>query len=91
MSECRRTSNGQRVQVFLDTSKREHMIESRIEDTRGRLVKSFKDIKVKSSLAELDWDHKKDDNSTAKDGIYIWYIKVDGILHNSTINDFSSV
>lgn len=91
VSESRRTSNGHRVQVFLDKSKRDHMIESRIEDTRGRLIKSFKDIKLKSSLAELDWDHKKDDNSTARDGIYIWYIKVDGILHTSTINDFSTI
>jgi hypothetical protein len=91
VSESRKTSSGYRVQVFLDESKREHTIESRIEDARGRTIRTLKDVKLRSSVAELNWDHKNDENSTAKDGIYIWHIKVDGIWHTSTINDYASV
>ena len=91
VGESRKTSSGYRVPVFLDKSKRDHVIESRIENSRGRLVKAFSTVKVKSSFAELNWDHKNDDNATVKDGIYIWYIKVDGILHTSTINGFATV
>ncbi len=91
ISESRKMSSGYNVQVFLDNSKRDHTIESRIENSRGRIIKSFSTMKVKSSQAELSWDHKNDEKSTVKEGIYIWYVTVDGILHTSTINDFSNV
>ena len=90
VSEVRKVSSGHEMNVFLDRSKRDHVIESRIENTRGRIVKSFKSVNTKSSLATLEWDHKDDENKTVKDGIYMWYTTVDGIEHVGTVNDYST-
>ena len=86
-SEVRRDKDGYQVQVFLDNSKRNHTIEARIQNMRGKVIKSFKSLSTRSSMAILRWDRKDDNNSTIKDGVYIWFISVDGILHTSTIND----
>ena len=91
LSEVRRNAGLYQLRIFLDDSKRDHIIETRIENTRGKIIKSYNTMKVKSSSAILEWDHKDDQNHTMKEGIYIWYVKVDGILHTSTINDFSNV
>lgn len=91
LGEVRRVNSSYQVQVLLDHSKRTHTIESRIENMRGKIIKSHSTIFTKSSQLTLEWDHKNDDNSTAKDSVYIWYIRVDGMLHNCTINDFYSV
>ncbi|MCK5277755.1 MAG: DUF362 domain-containing protein, partial [Cyclobacteriaceae bacterium] len=88
ISEARRTKDMYQVQAFLDNSKRTHTIESRIEDRRGKVIKSFKSQTTQSTMATLQWDHRNDDKISVKEGIYIWYISVDGILHTSTINDF---
>ncbi len=85
-SEVRRTKDGYRVQVFLDDSKRNHTIEARIQDMRGKVIKSYKTLSTRSSMAMLQWDRKNDKNSVVKEGVYIWFISVDGILHTSTIN-----
>ena len=91
VSEVRKNAAAYQLKVFLDNSKRDHSIEARIENSRGKVIKSFSTMKVKSSSATLEWDHKNDQNKTMKEGIYIWYVTVDGILHTSTINDFSNV
>ena len=86
-SEVRRTKDGYQVQVFLDNSKRNHTIEARIQDMRGKVIKSYKTLSTRSSMAMLQWDRKNDTNNAVKEGVYIWFISVDGILHTSTIND----
>lgn len=91
LSEVRKTSNSYQVQVLLDHSKRTHTIESRIENMRGKVIRSYPTLSTISSQTTLEWDHRNDDNTIAKEGVYIWYITVDGILHNCTINDFYSV
>ncbi|MCK5368259.1 MAG: DUF362 domain-containing protein, partial [Cyclobacteriaceae bacterium] len=88
ISEVRRTKDAYEVHVFLDNSKRNHSIDSRIENMRGKVIKSFKTLTTKSSMATLQWDHRNDDNTSVKEGIYIWYVSVDGILHTGTINDY---
>ena len=90
ISEVRKNGSVYNVQVFLDNSKRNHIIESRIENSRGKIIKSYKTLTTKSSLATLEWEHQNDENSSVKEGIYIWYVLVDGVLHTSTINDYSN-
>ncbi|MCK5705795.1 MAG: DUF362 domain-containing protein, partial [Cyclobacteriaceae bacterium] len=78
ISEVRKTNDRYQVHVFLDNSKRDHTIESRIEDRRGRTIKSYGSLSTKSSKATLEWNHRNDDGSSVKEGIYIWYVSVDG-------------
>ncbi len=89
ISEVRRSNDRYQVQVFLDKSKRNHTIESRIEDPRGKVIRSFKSQSTISSSATLEWDHRNDLDKTVNDGIYVWNIKVDGRLHTGSINDFN--
>ena len=37
-------------------------------------------------MAMLEWDHKDNNQLTAKQGVYIWYVQADGLMHTSTIN-----
>ena len=90
ISEVRKSASGYAMNVFLDNSKRDHVIESRIENARGKVIKSLNSVTTKSSLVTLQWDHKDDENKTMKEGIYMWYVTVDGIEHTGTINDFSN-
>jgi hypothetical protein len=77
--------------LFLDNSKRTYSIESRIEDVRGKVIRSFQSLSTKSSRAILQWDYRNDNNKTVNKGYYIWYVSVNGILHSSTIDtNFSS-
>ncbi|KPL08661.1 MAG: hypothetical protein AMS26_24285, partial [Bacteroides sp. SM23_62] len=87
ISEVRRTKDRYQMQVFLDNSKRKHTIESRIEDMDGKVVRHFKSQSTILSNALLEWDHRNNNKISAKEGIYTWYISVDGILHTNTIND----
>lgn len=86
-SEVRPNKDGYEVQVFLDNSKRNHTIEARIQNMRGKVIKSFSSLATRSSVATLQWDRKDDTNKAVSGGVYIWFISVDGILHTSTIND----
>jgi hypothetical protein len=87
ISEVRRTKDRYQVQVFLDNSKRKHSIESRIEDINGNVVKHFKSQSTILSSALLDWDHRNNNKVSVEEGLYTWYVSVDGILHTNTIND----
>ena len=87
ISEVRRTKDRYQMQVFLDNSKRKHTIESRIEDMDGKVVRHLKSQSTILSNALLEWDHRNNNKISAKEGIYTWYISVDGILHTNTIND----
>jgi hypothetical protein len=89
ISEVRRTQDRYQLQVFLDNSKRKHTIESRIEDLNGNVVKHFKSQSTIASRSQLEWDHRNNDKISVKEGIYTWYVSVDGILHTNTINDKS--
>lgn len=90
ISEVNRTRKGYQVQVFLDKSNRTHTIESRIEDIKGNEIKSFKSQSTLSSSVVLQWDHRNNRKKSIKDGVYTWFIKVDGILHSGTINDYQT-
>ena len=90
ISEVRRTNDRYQLQVFLDNSKRKHTIESRIEDMNGNVVKHFKSQSTISPRSLLEWDHRNNDKISVKEGIYTWYVSVDGILHTNTINDKSN-
>lgn len=83
-----KTQNGYSVNVLMDNSNREHVIESKILNMRGRIVKEHATQKTRSSLQTLEWNHNNNEGVAMKDGVYIWMINVDGRLHNCTINDF---
>ncbi|MEN8229499.1 MAG: DUF362 domain-containing protein [Bacteroidota bacterium] len=87
MGEIRRENKEYRVELFMDRSGREHSIESRIEDSDRNVIRSLGSSSTISTKAELRWDHKDNSNSLVKEGIYTWYVKVDGLLHSGTIND----
>jgi hypothetical protein len=87
ISEVRRSKDRYQVQVFLDNSKRKHTIESRIEDINGNVVRHFKSQSTILSSAQLDWDHRNNNKVSVEEGIYTWYVSVDGMLHSNTIND----
>jgi hypothetical protein len=53
----------------------------------GGVVKHFKSQSTISSNALLEWDRRNNDKISVKEGIYTWYVSVDGILHSNTIND----
>jgi len=86
VSEVRISNSTNKMDVFLDNSNRNHIIESRIEDIRGKAIRSFRSLSTRSSLATLEWDHKDDNQQTVNQGVYVWYARVDGILHTGTIN-----
>ncbi len=90
ISEVRRTNGAWQLQVFLDNSGRSHEIESRIEDERGRVIRSFGTVSTVSSFLSLEWDHRNDNRGTVREGVYTWYVRVDGRLHTGTVNDFQS-
>jgi hypothetical protein len=73
------------VPVFMDDSKRKHIIEAHVEDMKGNTVKSFKSLSTKSNNAALAWDMRSDTKETMKNDLYIWHIKVDDVLHTRTI------
>jgi len=81
------TKDKYEIQVFLDDSKRDHVIESRIEDREGNVVRTEKTVTTRSSKVLLHWDRRNNNKRTVKNEIYIWYITVDGMLHSSTIVD----
>ena len=87
ISEVRRTNDRYQLQVFHDNSKRKHTIESRIEDLNGNVVKHFKSQSTISSRSLLEWDHRNNNKMSVEEGIFTWYVSVDGILHTNTIND----
>lgn len=84
----KRTKSGYQVEVFLDQSRRNHQIESRIEDINGNEIRTFKSQSTRSSSAVLKWDRRNDKNESTEDGMYTWYINVNGMLHSGTINDY---
>ena len=88
IGDVRRTKSGFQVPVFLDQSRRNHTIESRIEDIKGNEIRTFKSQSTRSSSAVLKWDRRNDKNESTEDGMYTWYINVDGMLHSGTINDY---
>ncbi len=90
ISEVSRTKKGYQVQVFLDQSKRNHTIESRIEDINGNEIRSLESLSTISSSALLHWDHRNNRRKSTKEGIFTWFINVDGVLHSGTINDHLS-
>jgi len=90
ISEVSRGNNGYDMNIFMDNSRRNHEIETRIEDSRGRIIRSMPKLKTKSKFATVNWDHKDDDGKEMKEGIYTWYVKVDGIEHSGTVNDYSN-
>ena len=79
ISEVSRTKKVYQVQVFLDQSGRTHTIESRIEDIKGNEIRAFKSQSTLSSSALLQWDHRNNKKKSAKEGIYTWYINVNGV------------
>ena len=81
----RETKSGYEIPVFLDKSKRSHEIVSKIEDRRGKVVRTMETVKTRSSGAVLQWDYKNNERSTVDNGFYIWYITVDGMTHSATI------
>lgn len=88
IGEVKRTKSGFEVEVFLDQSRRNHQIESRIEDIKGNEIRTLKSQSTRSSSAVLKWDRRNDKNESTEDGMYTWYINVDGLLHSGTINDY---
>jgi hypothetical protein len=86
ISEVRMSNNTSKLQVFLDKSNREHSIVSRIEDVNGKVIRSFKSHSTRSSLVTLEWDHKDDNQAAVREGIYVWYVWADEMMHTSTIN-----
>lgn len=86
ISEVRTNNNQKELNVFFDASGRNHVIESRIEDVGGRVIRSFPSITTRSSNATLSWDMKNDDGKTIGEGVYSWFVHADGKLHTSTIN-----
>ncbi len=88
ISEVTRRNGGYQVQVYLDQSGRNHTIESRIEDPRGKVIKNFSMVSTRTTGITLEWDHKNDKQVTVGEGIYTWHIRVDGRLHTGTVNDF---
>jgi len=79
------------LQVFLDNSKRTHTIESRIEDVNGKVIRSFPSLSTKSSKNTIQWDYRNDNKVTVNEGVYIWYVLVNGIMHTSTINNVFNI
>jgi hypothetical protein len=90
ISEVRRTKDRYQLQVYLDNSKRKHTIESRIEDMDGHVVRNFNSQSTISSRSLLEWDHRNDYKRAVKEGLYTWYVSVDGITHTNTINNKSN-
>ena len=88
VSEVLKNRDSYSMNIYLDTSKREHTIESRIEDIRGKPVRSFPTRTTNSSQVTLEWDNRNDNGITAGGGVYTWYVTVDGILHTGTIYGF---
>ncbi len=91
ISEVRRSKDRYQVQVFMDHSKRRHAIESRIEDMDGNVVRNFQSQSTISSRALLEWDHRNNDRKYLREGLYTWYVSVDGITHTNNINDKNNV
>lgn len=85
VSEVGRSNNKLELHIHLDDSRRQHVIESHIEDLEGNTVKSLKEITTKSSDKSLDWDLRNDQRQEVSDKFYVWKIKVDGVLHARTI------
>jgi hypothetical protein len=86
LGNVRNSKDSCELPVFLDNSNRAHSIESRIEDVRGKVIRSFQSLSTKSAVTTLQWDYRTDDEKTVNEGYYIWYVSVNGILHSSTIN-----
>ena len=87
ISEVRKTGSIYQMQVLLDRSGRKHTIESRIEDPQGKVVRQLATQSTMLSNTVLEWDHRNHAQSMVNEGIYIWYVTVDGITHTNTIND----
>ena len=87
ISGLRRKGDQYEITVFLDNSKRKHVIRYRVEDMGGHVVRNGKTVTTRSSGYDLVWDHRDDKKKKVEDGVYIWYIDVDGLIHSATIFD----
>ena len=76
-----------RLDVRMDDSKRSHLVESKIEDIKGKVVKSYKPKRTGRSHLAINWNHRSDDRQEMEKGFYIWHVMVDGIRHSRVIHD----
>ncbi|HLF33195.1 MAG TPA: hypothetical protein VI583_03090, partial [Cyclobacteriaceae bacterium] len=88
VSETRKDNNLFHVNLLLDKSKRNHVIESSIEDGRGKVIRAFSKQSTVSSMLTLEWDMKNSQDVTVPEGIYVWNVIADGIHHTSTVNAY---
>jgi hypothetical protein len=88
ISETRKANNMFHVNLLLDKSKRNHAIESSIEDGRGKVIRTFSKQSTVSSMLTLEWDMKNSQDVTVPEGIYVWNVIADGIHHTSTVNAY---
>ncbi|MDH5399231.1 MAG: DUF362 domain-containing protein [Cyclobacteriaceae bacterium] len=87
ISDVVRDKAGSRLDLFFDNSKRQHTIESRVEDLEGNLVWSDKTRSTRSSTYSLSWDQQNEYKREVKKDWYIWNITVDGRRYSRVIHE----
>ena len=86
VSEVKSEKSKCNMEVIMDNSKQAKSIESRIETVDGKVVRSFQKIQASSPVTRLEWDYKNDNSVQVKEGVYVWYVNVDGMQHTGTVN-----
>jgi hypothetical protein len=75
-----------KMELITDNSDRTKTIESRIETVDGEVIRSFRQRSVSTSVTQLEWDYRNNDNVLVKEDVYVWYVNVDGMQHTGTVN-----
>lgn len=90
VSDVTKTQYNYQLNIFLDNSGRMRRIESRIEDINGKIIKNEPIQSTRSSHIILQWNQRDNYRIPVGEGIYVWHVTVDGMMHTRIINPKNS-
>ena len=85
VSEVIGNGSASKLNIFLDTSKRDHMIESRIEDLKGNVIREYQSVTTPGENITLEWDHRDKEQNEAEEEMYVWHVLADGMEHSRIV------
>ncbi len=86
MGNIHYSGNKCHLTVRLDRSGRRQQVQNWIQDLEGNRVRSFGSSITRLSEIELEWNLKDDSGKAVEEGLYVWHIEMNGIMHTRTVN-----
>ena len=85
VSDVMHEKNGARLDLSFDTSDRQHIIESRVEDKEGKVVRQDRTTSIRSSGYSIGWNFLSDQKKVVPNDWYVWHVTIDGTRYSRVI------